>query len=112
MRERGNGFSPPLRVGLTSLCLCASASFCFPRADFMKLLILSLICCPVLASMANADEPGKARPPVKVTDEALRIHRSAILVDGHNDLPWQFREKKDFGFKRLDITRVQKELHT
>jgi membrane dipeptidase len=59
-----------------------------------------------------AEEPVKPRAPVQLTDEALRIHREAILVDGHNDLPWQFREKKDFGFQKIDITKVQKDLHT
>jgi membrane dipeptidase len=47
-----------------------------------------------------------------LTDEALQIHREALLVDGHNDLPWQFREKKDLSFHRIDISRPQKGLHT
>jgi membrane dipeptidase len=54
----------------------------------------------------------KSREPVQVTDEALRIHREAILVDGHNDLPWQFREKSDLGFEKIDITKPQPRLHT
>jgi membrane dipeptidase len=54
----------------------------------------------------------KSRDPVKLTDEALQIHREAILIDGHNDLPWQFREKKDLSFKSIDITKIQKGLHT
>src|SRR5271167_2298724 len=78
----------------------------------MKFLFLACFLIAVFTTKVSSDEPVKPRPPVKLTDEALRIHRSAILVDGHNDLPWQFREKKDFGFQRLDITKVQKELHT
>jgi membrane dipeptidase len=54
----------------------------------------------------------KPREPVKVSDEALRIHREAIVIDGHNDLPWQFREKKDLSFQRIDISKPQKNLHT
>jgi membrane dipeptidase len=60
----------------------------------------------------DAVDPGKARQPVKVTEEALRIHREALLVDGHNDLPYQFREKGDLSFQKIDITRSQKSLHT
>jgi membrane dipeptidase len=57
--------------------------------------------------------PGpKARLPVKLTEDALRIHREALLVDGHNDLPWQFREKKDLSFRTIDISRPQQTLHT
>ncbi len=54
----------------------------------------------------------KPRPPVKVTEAALQIHREALLIDGHNDLPWQFREKKDLSFRTIDISRPQKNLHT
>lgn len=51
-----------------------------------------------------------ARAPVKLTDEALRIHREALLIDGHNDLPWQFREKKDLSFRKIDLRQSQKAL--
>jgi membrane dipeptidase len=63
---------------------------------------------------ARAGEPGKpkSRGPVKLTEEALRIHRAALLIDGHNDLPWQFRDQADLSFRKLDIRKVQKTLHT
>jgi membrane dipeptidase len=57
-------------------------------------------------------ESKNKRGPVVVTEEALRIHRAAIVIDGHNDLPWQFREKKDLSFLTIDITKRQKGLHT
>src|SRR5579864_7053402 len=47
----------------------------------------------------NASPETKARAPVTLTEEALRIHRDALLIDGHNDLPWQFREKRDLSFR-------------
>ena len=50
----------------------------------------------ILPAAAGADD--KKRGEVKLTDEALRIHREALLIDGHNDLPWQFREKNDLSF--------------
>jgi membrane dipeptidase len=52
------------------------------------------------------------RQPVVLTDEARAIHREALLIDGHNDLPDQFREKKDLSFRTFDIRRPQKALHT
>jgi membrane dipeptidase len=55
---------------------------------------------------------SSARAPVKLTEEALRIHREALLIDGHNDLPWRFREKKDLSFQHIDISRPQSDLHT
>ena len=54
--------------------------------------------------------PPKSRAPVKLTEEALRIHREALLIDGHNDLPWQFREKADLSFRKIDLRRSQKKL--
>jgi membrane dipeptidase len=74
------------------------------------------ILLPLLTMTAAAEQPGTQtkREPVKLTDEALRIHRDALVFDGHNDLPWQFREKAGLSFTRLDITRDQKQqgLHT
>jgi len=52
------------------------------------------------------------RGPVVLTDEARAIHKDRLLVDGHNDLPWQFREKNDLSFLTLDISRLQKNIHT
>ncbi|MGH7171443.1 MAG: dipeptidase [Gemmataceae bacterium] len=54
--------------------------------------------------------PPKSRAPVKLTEEALGIHRQALLIDGHNDLPWQFREKKDLSFRKIDLRQSQKAL--
>jgi membrane dipeptidase len=64
-------------------------------------------------SLAMSADPKAADPkPVQVSDEALRIHKEALLVDGHNDLPWQMREKADLSFQKLDISRDQKGIHT
>lgn len=52
------------------------------------------------------------RPPVVLTDAAIRIHRSALVFDGHNDLPWQVREKGDSSFDKLDLAQPQPDLHT
>jgi membrane dipeptidase len=59
-----------------------------------------------------AADPPMPRKPVVLTDEARAIHKVAIVVDGHNDLPWQFRIKSDFSFRHIDIAREQKRLHT
>jgi membrane dipeptidase len=49
---------------------------------------------------------------VQLTDEALRIHREALLIDGHNDLPWRLRERADLSLRKTDLTQPQKEMHT
>jgi membrane dipeptidase len=60
----------------------------------------------------DSPNPAKAREPVKLTDEGMRIHQEALLIDGHNDLPWMFREKKDLSFRKIDLLKNQKDLHT
>jgi membrane dipeptidase len=67
-----------------------------------------------LMAQNTAEDKDAAYRPVVLTDEALKIHREAILVDGHNDLPYEFRERQDLSFQKIDIAKSQKEkgLHT
>jgi membrane dipeptidase len=82
------------------------------------LLIVGILSLPPGMSAEEKKDAGKDLPedraPVKVSEEALRIHREALLIDGHNDLPYQFREKEDLSFRKIDLNRSQKEkgLHT
>jgi len=84
----------------------------------MLRFLLAVMCLlPVFALFAWAVEPAskdtpRPRDPVKLTDQARQIHREALLIDGHNDLPWMFREKDDLSFRRIDLRRPQKDLHT
>src|SRR5438067_8333157 len=86
----------------------------------MKRRLLGLPCALALLSLslsAGAGGPekkpaGRDRGPVKLTEAGLRLHREALVIDGHNDLPYKLREGKDPLFRRLDIAREQKELHT
>jgi membrane dipeptidase len=45
-------------------------------------------------------------------DRARKLHEEAPLVDGHNDLPWQYREKVQRKFSELDVSEPQPELMT
>ena len=66
-----------------------------------------------VASRSPADEkPLPKRGVVKVTDEALEIHRAAIVIDGHNDLPYKLQERADPLFRKYDLRREWPELHT
>ncbi|WP_146446637.1 dipeptidase [Botrimarina colliarenosi] len=58
--------------------------------------------------MAVADD----REPIVVTDEARELHNSCLLIDGHNDLPWEIRTKGSSDFSKLDIGRSQPRLQT
>jgi membrane dipeptidase len=71
--------------------------------------IISLLL--VAGCTLNAAEPRK-RGTVVLTDEAKRIHADALLVDGHNDLPYVYREDADLSFHKLDIRKPQPRIHT
>jgi membrane dipeptidase len=66
----------------------------------------------LLSPVAKSSEKAKKRRPVKLTEEALKIHHEAILIDGHNDLPYQLREQKDLLLRKIDIGKLQKNLNT
>src|SRR5207237_6030898 len=45
-------------------------------------------------------------------DQASAILRETPLIDGHNDLPWQYREKASSDLSKMDIRQPQPGLHT
>jgi len=49
---------------------------------------------------------------IVLTEEALRIHRSAIVVDGHNDLPYKIRIKGPSALESLDLMTNRPEFQT
>ncbi len=73
-------------------------------------VVLFLVVC--LTVYGSEKTKRLSRKPVKLSPLAMKIHREATLVDGHNDLPWMIRERADSLFRRLDIRRLQKDLHT
>ncbi len=73
-------------------------------------LILAIV--TTSGSTMAADPSSKRETIVTVSDEARRLHDSCLLFDGHNDLPWQFREQGMPSFDKLDISQPQPDLHT
>jgi membrane dipeptidase len=77
----------------------------------MKPLAFVVVAILAASALLRGDDT-KPAGPVKLTEEALKIHREALLIDGHNDLPWQYRLKADLSFQNLDISKLQKGIHT
>jgi membrane dipeptidase len=77
----------------------------------MGRVLLGMVVLLSLGVFVGGADP-KARTPVKLTDAALQLHREALVIDGHNDLPWQYRQQADLSFRNLDISRPQKGTHT
>jgi membrane dipeptidase len=78
--------------------------------------LLSVVAASLLAVAVFADAPvapkTHSRGLVTLTEEGLRVHRAGLLIDGHNDLPWMFREKKDPSFQVIDLRKPQPGLNT
>ena len=72
----------------------------------MKLLLI------VALAVTAEPQQSKSRGVVKLSDEAKRIHAEALVIDGHNDLPWAMRDKGDPFTPVLDIAKPQPKLHT
>jgi membrane dipeptidase len=88
--------------------------FCVCSLAFTSLAIWSV-------ALATADDKSAVAKPkkqtekpilVKLTDEARRIHREALVIDGHNDLPYRYRQAGDLALRTIDIAKPQTTLHT
>ncbi len=77
------------------------------------------ICLCIINPIASAEEKVSDKPQrvsekklVTMTAEGWRVHRSGLLIDGHNDLPWAFREYGENPFDKLDLAKRQESVHT
>lgn len=76
----------------------------------MRYLILALaVALAASPASPQAAQPGK---DVVVSEKALAIHREALLIDGHNDLPFALRSQDGPSFRNIDLTKPQKGFHT
>ncbi len=73
---------------------------------------LVLFAATVAAQPEPKPQPKPVGKEIVVSEKALAIHKEALLIDGHNDLPWELRENDGPGFKSIDLTRPQKKFHT
>ena len=81
------------------------------RFHFLDLLPISLalVASGTWFALSWGSSP---KPPPDPLAHARELHRMAPLIDGHNDLPWQFREKANRDLSKIDIRKAQSELHT
>ncbi|MCH8063082.1 MAG: dipeptidase [Chloroflexi bacterium] len=51
-------------------------------------------------------------PNQELLARARALHDKVPLIDGHNDLPWQYRERVGRAISQIDISQPQPDLHT
>src|SRR4051812_28921218 len=52
------------------------------------------------------------RKPIVLTDRARELHTHSLLIDGHNDMPWEIRKQGASSFEKMDISQPQPTLQT
>lgn len=70
---------------------------------FVALFVVALI-----GSIGHGQDDAKIVSPVDLSDvseEAMEIHQSGMLFDGHNDLPWTMRMRGGSSFDKVDIAQ-------
>ncbi|MBW3570244.1 MAG: dipeptidase [Gemmatimonadetes bacterium] len=70
-----------------------------------------IIVAAALPAALAAWHPAAAQDDA-LLERARRIHASAPLVDGHNDLPWEIREKAQGDLSVIDPNGSLPQLHT
>jgi membrane dipeptidase len=72
-----------------------------PLKSSLLALALTHLCLALSCSQPRAGRP--ADPDQRTL---------ALLVDGHNDLPWKYWQKANRDLSRIDISKAQPDLHT
>ncbi|HNO80198.1 MAG TPA: dipeptidase [Phycisphaerae bacterium] len=75
-------------------------------------LAFAVITAPLLAETPVETAANNDQKPVVITDEGRRIHDAGILIDGHNDLPWQLRKRARKNMGPVDLRKHQDSLQT
>jgi len=87
-------------------CVRLPAAAAFAAACFMMLGMIRI------GAAEDSVDVGKPRGPVVLTDAARKLHSSMLLIDGHNDMPWEIRKNGSSSFDKLDISQPQPKLQT
>ncbi|MEX2113169.1 MAG: dipeptidase [Pirellulales bacterium] len=85
-------------------------SSCRSACALAALVLLSLP--PGRLVLAADDATAAAEATIVVSDRAQKIHDAALLIDGHNDLPWVIRTAGSSNFEKIDIAQPQPKMHT
>ena len=71
-----------------------------------------LVACITICAISTTTPAAEDRAPVVVTDKARTLHDSSLVIDGHNDMPWEIRKQSGSDFLKLDISQPQETLQT
>jgi membrane dipeptidase len=61
----------------------------------------------VVPMMAFVGSQQPAGPDAALLERARALHKQVPLIDGHNDYPWEVRQKAQLDVDKLDISKAQ-----
>ncbi|MCK5068280.1 MAG: dipeptidase [Bacteroidales bacterium] len=82
----------------------------FDRRKFIRLTSNGII-LPLMGPINPFISSGKYGE-ITLTEEALRIHREALVLDGHNDMPGKILDKGLNSSPGFSLNEAQPQLHT
>jgi membrane dipeptidase len=86
---------------------------CYPTAMRLQTLVASFLICDLFtASILEAQTDSTPSVRATVSSKARRIHEKAIVIDGHNDLPWELRSNANSSFDQADLSTSLPKFHT
>jgi membrane dipeptidase len=65
-----------------------------------------------IAGFAGNAGPALAQEAAPVSEQVRELHEQAIVIDGHNDLPWRIRSEADLDIARLRLGSLSSTGHT
>ncbi|MCI0332273.1 MAG: dipeptidase [Planctomycetes bacterium] len=86
----------------------------YSKTFVVAILVMSWLVLPASVNVSRAEDAKKTvdRGSVVLTDSARQLHSRSLVIDGHNDMPWEIRTKGSSNFGKMDISQLQPKLHT
>jgi membrane dipeptidase len=72
--------------------------------NMRKALLVALLVTPIAVVQTQSNDA--------LLERARKLHKEVPLIDGHNDYPWELRQKAKRDFKNLDIAKPQPSVMT
>ena len=72
--------------------------------NMRKALLVALLVTPIAVVQTQSNDA--------LLERARKLHKEVPLIDGHNDYPWELRQKAKRDFRNLDISKPQPSVMT
>src|SRR6186713_1818405 len=86
------------------------------KSKFVLLSVMVMTCAvwcaPIRSARSEDTRPPTDRGRIELTEAAKKLHALSLVIDGHNDMPWEVRKQGSSSFDKMDIAKSQPKLQT